>query len=62
MNGKTAILAISAFYHDSAASLAVDGRIVAAAQEARFTRVKHEDRFPLQAIQYYLREAAGDAD
>jgi carbamoyltransferase len=53
----TAILGISAFYHDSAAALVIDGRIVAAAQEERFSRVKHDDRFPLHAIQYCLREA-----
>jgi carbamoyltransferase len=53
----TAILGISAFYHDSAAALVVDGRIVAAAQEERFTRKKHDDHFPVHAIQYCLREA-----
>ena len=42
----TAILGISAFYHDSAAALVVDGQIVAAAQEERFTRKKHDDGFP----------------
>ena len=46
----TAILGISAFYHDSAAALVVDGEIVAAAQEERFTRRKHDDRFPTQAV------------
>ena len=45
-----AILGISAFYHDSAAALVVDGRIVAAAQEERFTRIKHDPAFPAQAI------------
>ncbi len=53
----TAILGISAFYHDSAAALVVDGRIVAAAQEERFSRKKHDDRFPQQAVDYCLREA-----
>jgi carbamoyltransferase len=53
----TAILGISAYYHDSAAALVVDGQIVAAAQEERFTRVKHDHRFPAQAIAYCLREA-----
>ncbi len=53
----TAILGISAFYHDSAAALVVDGRIVAAAQEERFTRVKHDHEFPKQAIDYCLAEA-----
>ncbi len=53
----TAILGISAFYHDSAAALVADGRIVAAAQEERFTRKKHDYEFPVHAIQYCLREA-----
>jgi carbamoyltransferase len=53
----TAILGISAFYHDSAAALVVDGTIVAAAQEERFTREKHDHRFPQHAINYCLREA-----
>lgn len=53
----TAILGISAFYHDSAAALVVDGQIVAAAQEERFTRIKHDYNFPTHAIDYCLREA-----
>lgn len=53
----TAILGISAFYHDSAAALVVDGKIVAAAQEERFTRKKHDERFPTHAIEYCLAEA-----
>ena len=53
----TAILGISAFYHDAAAALVVDGTIVAAAQEERFTRRKHDERFPQHAIDYCLREA-----
>ena len=52
----TAILGISAFYHDSAAALVVDGRIVAAAQEERFSRRKHDAEFPTQAIEYCLDE------
>lgn len=52
-----AILGISAFYHDSAAALVVDGRIVAAAQEERFTRRKHDPDFPQHAIDYCLAEA-----
>ncbi len=56
-----AILGISAFYHDSAAALVVDGRIVAAAQEERFTRKKHDASFPRHAIQYCLSEAKMDA-
>jgi len=51
------ILGISAFYHDSAAALMVDGRIVAAAQEERFTRRKQDARFPELAIAYCLAEA-----
>ena len=51
------ILGISAFYHDSAAALLVDGQIVAAAQEERFSRRKHDPRFPEAAIDYVLSEA-----
>ena len=61
----TAILGISAYYHDSAATLVVDGEIVAAAQEERFTRIKHDHGFPSHAIAYCLNEAgltAGDLD
>jgi carbamoyltransferase len=50
------ILGISAFYHDSAAALVADGAIVAAAQEERFTRRKHDARFPANAIRYCLEE------
>ncbi|WP_298864222.1 carbamoyltransferase [uncultured Gimesia sp.] len=53
----TAILGISAFYHDSAAAIIVDGEIIAAAQEERFTRIKHDSAFPVHAIEYCLREA-----
>src|SRR4051795_2646276 len=53
----TAILGISAFYHDSAAALVVDGQIVAAAQEERFTRKKHDPGFPAHAAAYCLEEA-----
>jgi carbamoyltransferase len=53
----TAILGISAFYHDSAAALVVDGRIVAAAQEERFTRKKHDPGFPAHATAYCLATA-----
>ena len=52
----TAILGISAFYHDSAAALVVDGKIAAAAQEERFTRKKHDPDFPIHAIDYCLEE------
>jgi carbamoyltransferase len=51
------ILGISAFYHDSAAALVVDGKIVAAAQEERFSRKKHDSRFPVSAVKYCLSEA-----
>ena len=51
------VLGISCYYHDSAATLIVDGKIVAAAQEERFTRKKHDENFPHQAIQYCLNEA-----
>jgi carbamoyltransferase len=53
----TAILGISAFYHDSAAALVVDGRVVAAAQEERFSRKKHDATFPTRAIEYCLSAA-----
>ncbi|MBB3066897.1 carbamoyltransferase family protein [Limibacillus halophilus] len=59
------ILGISAFYHDSAAALVEDGRIISAAQEERFTRKKHDDDFPHHAISYCLTEAgisAADID
>ena len=59
----TAVLGISAYYHDSAAALVVDGDIVAAAQEERFTRIKHDHAFPTNAIAYCLEEAGiGPAD
>ncbi len=48
------ILGISAFYHDSAAALIEDGKIIAAAQEERFTRKKHDASFPVNAIQFCL--------
>ena len=53
----TAILGLSAYYHDAAAALVVDGAVVAAAQEERFTRVKHDHRFPRHAVDYCLRAA-----
>ncbi len=53
----TRILGISAYYHDSAACLVVDGQIVAAAQEERFTRKKHDAGFPSKAVEYCLKEA-----
>ena len=51
------ILGISAFYHDSAACIIKDGKILAAAQEERFTRKKHDQSFPSNAIKYCLKEA-----
>ena len=51
------ILGISAFYHDSAAALVVDGQIVAAAQEERFSRKKHDEAFPSEAVKFCLQEA-----
>jgi carbamoyltransferase len=54
---KKAILGISAFYHDSAAAILVDGKVVAAAQEERFTRKKHDSSFPIHACRYVLQEA-----
>ncbi|HMO04611.1 MAG TPA: carbamoyltransferase [Kiritimatiellia bacterium] len=51
------ILGISAFYHDSAAALIREGKIIAAAQEERFSRKKHDERFPFHAVRYCLKEA-----
>lgn len=56
------ILGISAFYHDSAAAIVRDGEIIAAAQEERFSRKKHDPRFPRKAINYCLSEAFIEAD
>ncbi len=56
------ILGISAFYHDSAAALIEDGRVLAAAQEERFTRKKHDPSFPEHAIRYCLEAVGGDLD
>ena len=52
------ILGLSAFYHDSAAAIVVDGDIRAAAQEERFTRKKHDADFPRHALEYCLKAAA----
>jgi carbamoyltransferase len=54
------ILGISAFYHDSAAAVVVDNEIIAAAQEERFTRIKHDESFPTNAVKYCLKEANCD--
>ena len=51
------ILGISCFYHDAAACLLDDGQIVAAAQEERFTRKKHDHEFPKNAVEYCLKHA-----
>jgi len=53
----TSVLGISAFYHDSAAAIIVDGKIIAAAQEERFTRKKHDASYPKNAINYALKES-----
>ncbi len=53
----TSILGISAFYHDSAAAIIVDGEIIAAAQEERFSRKKHDPRYPFNAVNYVLEES-----
>ncbi|MCA8921735.1 MAG: carbamoyltransferase [Planctomycetes bacterium] len=57
MSKPTYVLGVSAYYHDSAAALLRDGEIFAAAQEERFTRKKHDSRFPRNAVDYCLREA-----
>jgi carbamoyltransferase len=54
------ILGVSAFYHDSAAALIVDGQIIAAAQEERFTRKKFDPNFPAQSVEYCLRQSGLD--
>src|SRR5205085_5457908 len=56
------ILGISAYYHDSAAFLVRDGEVLAAAQEERFTRKKHDQRFPLRAVEFCLKRAGINAD
>ena len=56
------ILGISAFFHDSAAAIVVDGEIVAAAQEERFTRNKHTPDFPTNAVKYCLEETGYSID
>lgn len=54
---KINILGISAYYHDSAAALLQEGEIIAAAQEERFTRIKQDHNFPINAVKYCLHEA-----
>ena len=61
----TKILGISAFYHDSAAAIIIDGEIVAAAQEERFTRVKHDSNYPYNAVKFvlsYTNSSLNDVD
>ena len=53
----TSILGISAFYHDSAAAIIIDGKIIAAAQEERFTRIKHDSSYPFHAVEFVLKFA-----
>ena len=53
----TSVLGISAFYHDSAAAIILNGKVIAAAQEERFTRIKHDSSYPKKAINYVLKEA-----
>ena len=53
----TSVLGVSAFYHDSAAAIIIDGKIIGAAQEERFTRKKHDESYPKNAINYVLKEA-----
>jgi carbamoyltransferase len=61
-NSPKKILGISAYYHDSAAVLLIDGEIIAAAQEERFTRIKHTEEFPSNAIKYCLEESGLSID
>ena len=53
----TKILGISAFFHDSAAALLIDGKIVSAAQEERFTRIKHDASYPFNAVEFILKNS-----
>ena len=54
----TSILGISAFYHDSAAALIIDGKIIAAVQEERFTRKKHDASYPTNAVKFVLQNSS----
>ena len=58
----TYIIGISAFYHDSAAAIIKDGEIIAAAQEERFTRIKHDPSFPINSINYILKNVGCNLD
>lgn len=62
MTKKTVILGISAYYHDSAAALIIDGELISAVQEERFTRIKHDDSFPSQSIRSVLSQTKVEAD
>ena len=65
MKNNSKVLGVSCFYHDAAAAIVVNGAIIAAAQEERFTRIKHDASFPFNAINYCLEEAKldiGDLD
>ena len=53
----SSILGISAFYHDSAACVLINGKIIAAAQEERFTRIKHDSNYPYNAVEFVLNHA-----
>ncbi len=53
----TSVLGISAFYHDSAATILIDGKIIAAAQEERFTRKKHDSSYPYHSVEFVLKFA-----
>ena len=53
----TSILVISAFYHDRAAALFIDGKIVSAAQEERFSRIKHDSKYPFNAVNFVLKNS-----
>ena len=53
----TKILGISAFYHDSAAALVINGKIISAAQEERFSRIKHDQKYPYNAIEFVLKNS-----
>ena len=56
------VLGISAYFHDSAAALVIDGEIVAAAQEERFSRVKHDARLPMDASRFWLEPDGSKMD
>ena len=53
----TKILGISAFYHDSAAALVINGEIISAAQEERFSRIKHDSKYPYNAVEFVLKNS-----